>query len=56
MRALISSLLLMLSAALPAFAADAPAATPGLGPQALMEQVSGELLREIDANRDALAK
>jgi len=56
MRTLISSLLLMFSAALPAFAADAPPATPGLGPQALMEQVSQELLHEIDANRAALAK
>jgi len=56
MRTLISSLLLMISAALPVFAADAPAATPGLGPQALMEQVSQELLREIDANRAALAQ
>jgi phospholipid transport system substrate-binding protein len=56
MRTLISSLLLMISAALPAFAADAPPATPGLGPQALMEQVSQELLHEIDANRAALAK
>ena len=56
MRTLISSLLLMISAALPAFAADALPATPGLGPQALMEQVSQELLHEIDANRAALAK
>ena len=56
MRTLISSLLLLISAALPAFAADAPPATPGLGPQALMEQVSQELLHEIDANRAALAK
>lgn len=56
MRTLISSLLLMISAALPVFAADAPSATPGLGPQELMEEVSQELLREIDANRDALAK
>jgi len=56
MRTLISSLLLMFSAALPAFAADAPPATPGLGPQALMEQISQELLHEIDANRAALAK
>jgi phospholipid transport system substrate-binding protein len=56
MRTLISSLLLMVSAALPAFAADAPPATPGLGPQALMEEVSQELLHEIDANRAALAK
>ena len=57
MRILISSLLLVISAALPAFAADAPPpATPGPGPQALMEQVSQDLLREVDANRAALAK
>jgi len=56
MRTVISSLLLMMFATLPVSAADAPPATPGLGPQALMEEVSQELLREIDANRDALAK
>ena len=37
--------------------ADAPAApTPGPGPQELMEKVSTDLLRELDANRAALAK
>lgn len=54
MRAPAFSLLLMLFIALPVQAADAPA-TPGPGPQQLMEQVSQQLLREIDANRDALA-
>jgi phospholipid transport system substrate-binding protein len=34
-------------------AADAPA-TPGLGPQELMEKVSQDLLRDLDANRKAL--
>jgi phospholipid transport system substrate-binding protein len=35
-------------------AADAPA-TPGPGPQAVIEQVSRDLLREIDTDRTALA-
>jgi phospholipid transport system substrate-binding protein len=40
-----------------ATAADAPSvATPGLGPQELMEKVSRDLLRDLDANRAALAK
>ena len=55
MRNLAFSLLLVLFSAVPAKAADVTA-TPGLGPQELMEQVSQELLREIDANREALAK
>ncbi len=55
MRSLALSLVMTLSVAVPAFAAETTA-TPGLGPQELMEQVSHELLREIDANRDALAK
>jgi phospholipid transport system substrate-binding protein len=56
MRTLALSLLLLLSGSFPAFAADAAAATPGLGPQALIEQVSQELLREIDTNRGALSQ
>jgi phospholipid transport system substrate-binding protein len=58
MRNLVYSLLLALVAVVPANAANVPAttSTPGLGPQELMEQVSQELLREIDANRAALAK
>jgi phospholipid transport system substrate-binding protein len=42
-----------------AFAADAPAASkpvPGPSPQALMEQVSQDLLRDLDANRAAYQK
>jgi phospholipid transport system substrate-binding protein len=55
MRNLAYSLLLVLFAAVPARAADVPV-TPGRGPQELMEEVSNELLREVDANREALAK
>ena len=47
-------LLLLLAGTVPAFAADAP--VPGPSPQALMEQVSQDLLRDLDANRDAYAK
>jgi phospholipid transport system substrate-binding protein len=39
----------------PVLAADAPA-TPGLGPQELMDKVSRDLLRDLDADRAALAK
>jgi phospholipid transport system substrate-binding protein len=56
MRALVRSLILLAAgafSALPLMAADAPA-TPGLGPQELMEKVSQELLRDLDANRKAL--
>ena len=56
MRALIRSLILLAAgafSALPLMAADAPA-TPGLGPQELMEKVSREMLRDLDANRKAL--
>jgi phospholipid transport system substrate-binding protein len=42
------------AAALPAAAQPAP--TPGSGPQELMEKVSQDLLRELDANRAALKK
>jgi len=44
---------------LPAQAAPAPAqavAVPGPGPQELMQKVSQDLLRELDANRAAYAK
>jgi len=37
-------------------AAQAVAATPGPGPQELMEQVSQDMLRDLDANRAALKK
>lgn len=56
MRTLVRSLLVTLCGTFAAHAADAPATPPGLGPQALMEEVSHELLREIDANRTALAQ
>jgi phospholipid transport system substrate-binding protein len=58
MRAFVHALLFV---ALASFAgsrvlgADAPA-TPGLGPQELMEKVSRDLLRDLDADRPALAK
>lgn len=54
MRALVYPLLLLFGA-IPAFA-SAATATPGPGPQQLMEQVSRDLQQAIDADRDALAK
>jgi len=56
MRILVYPLLLLLACAFPAFAADVPAKVPGPGPQALMEQASQSLLRELDADRAAYAK
>lgn len=50
-RAFTCCLLMLLAGVLPAQAADAPAAVPGPSPQAMMEQVSQDLLRELDANR-----
>jgi len=50
-RAFAFSVLLLLAGVLPARAADAPAAVPGPSPQAMMEQVSQDLLRELDAHR-----
>ena len=55
MRQLFFSLILCVLAAVPAGAADAPA-TPGPGPQELMEQVSQDLLAELEGNREALRK
>ena len=55
MRQTILSLFLVALAALPAVAADAPA-TPGLGPQQLIEKVSQDLLVELGGNREALRK
>ena len=58
MRALVQALLFVALAAFagsPVLAADAPA-TPGLGPQELMDKVSRDLLRDLDADRAALAK
>jgi phospholipid transport system substrate-binding protein len=55
MRAIVLSFVATLLIAGPARAADAPV-VPGPGPQQLIEQVSRDLLHEIDANRAALAK
>jgi phospholipid transport system substrate-binding protein len=55
MRAILLSFVATLLIAGPARAADAPV-VPGPGPQQLIEQVSRDLLHEIDANRAALAK
>jgi phospholipid transport system substrate-binding protein len=59
-RSLFLSLFLLAGLAAPAFATDAPAkapaAVPGPAPQALMEQVSQSLLRELDADRAAYRK
>ena len=60
MRTFFQSLLLVLAGILPAFAADAPATAPapvpGPTPQALIERVSKDLLRDLDANRAAYEK
>jgi len=53
MRAYTLTLLFALAVALPALAADPPP-TPGPGPQELMEKVSQDLLRDLDANRAVL--
>ncbi len=55
MRTILLSFVAALSVTGPAGAADAPP-VPGPGPQLLIEKVSRDLLREIDANRAALAK
>ena len=55
MRQFFLSLILLGLTAIPAHAADATA-TPGLGPQELMEQVSQELLSDLEGNREALRK
>jgi len=56
MRALVYPLLLLLGA-FPALVSGAPAAaTPGPGPQEIMDQVSRDLQQAIDADREALAK
>lgn len=55
MHRLIYPLLLAFVAMIPALAADATASRPvaGPGPQELMEKVSQDVLRELDANRAA---
>jgi len=55
-RAFAFAVLLLLAGVLPAHAADAPAAVPGPSPQAMMEQVSQDLLKELDANRATYQK
>jgi phospholipid transport system substrate-binding protein len=60
-RAFACALWLLSAGVLPAHAADAqaadaPAAVPGPSPQVLMEKVSQDLLRELDANRAGYQK
>jgi len=52
-RSPVLALLALLAGTVPAIAADAPASkpVPGPGPQQLMEQVSQDLLSDLDANR-----
>jgi phospholipid transport system substrate-binding protein len=58
LRTFFQSLLLLLAGIVPAFAADAPASAPvpGPTPQALIEKVSQDLLRDLDANRAVYQK
>ena len=58
MRKLVFVLLASFAGIAPAFAADAPAAkpVPGPSPQELMEKVSQDVLRDLDANRAVYAK
>jgi phospholipid transport system substrate-binding protein len=53
MRALLLSMIAVLTCAGAVHAADAPTSA-GLGPQEMMDKVSQDMLRDIDANRDAL--
>lgn len=57
MRKLVFVLLASFAGFVPAFAADAPASrpVPGPGPQELMETVSQDVLRDLDANRAVYA-
>lgn len=57
MRKLVFILLASFAGIGPAFAADAPASkpVPGPGPQELMETVSQDVLRDLDANRAVYA-
>jgi len=58
MRTLVLPLLLVLAGILPASATDSPASkpVPGPTPQALIEKVSQDLLRDLDANRATYQK
>jgi phospholipid transport system substrate-binding protein len=58
MRKLVFMLLASFAGIAPAFAADAPASkpVPGPSPQELMEKVSQDVLRDLDANRAVYAK
>ena len=58
MRSFLLVLLATFAGIAPAFAADAPASkpVPGPGPQELMEKVSQDVLRDLDANRAVYAK
>ena len=58
MRSFLLVLLATFAGIVPAFAADAPASkpVPGPGPQELMEKVSQDVLRDLDANRAVYAK
>ncbi len=53
MRSVVHALILFALGVVPALAAD-PAPTPGPGPQDIIEQVSRDLLRELDADRAAI--
>jgi phospholipid transport system substrate-binding protein len=55
MRAILVSFVVAVLVAGPARAAEAPA-VPGPGPQQIIEKASQDLLREIDADRAALAR
>lgn len=50
MQSFVQALIVFMLGVVPAMAAD-PAPTPGPGPQELIEQASGDMLRELDANR-----
>jgi phospholipid transport system substrate-binding protein len=55
MQSLIRALIVFVLGVVPAMAAD-PAPTPGPGPQELIEQISRDMLRDLDANRAAYAR
>jgi phospholipid transport system substrate-binding protein len=55
MRSLVLALTVFMFGVMPALAADPPP-TPGPGPQELIEQVSNDMLHELDANRALYAQ